>query len=87
MGLVYYTIFFAAFFDGKMEYVANKHSLRAVKKILKIYGQDTLGKESFQKLFSDKQFQQLQQPMWKIMTIGFSMGMKISVVFITGNGD
>ena len=86
MGLVYYTIFFAAFFDGKMEYVANKHSLRAVKKILKIYGQDTLGKESFQKLFSDKQFQQLQQPMWKIMTRGFSMGMKFQWYLLLATG-
>ena len=86
MGLVYYTIFFAAFFDGKMEYVANKHSLRAVKKILKIYGRDTLGKESFQKLFSDKQFQQLQQPMWKIMTRGFSMGMKFQWYLLLATG-
>ena len=86
MGLVYYTIFFAAFFDGKMEYVANKHSLRAVKKILKIYGQDTLGKESFQKLFSDKQFQQLQQPVWKIMTRGFSMGMKFQWYLLLATG-
>lgn len=74
--LVYYTIFFASFFDGKMEYMQHKRSLRAVRKILKIYGQDTLGKECFQKLFSDKRFSQLEQPMWKIMIKGFSMGMK-----------
>lgn len=75
-GLVYYTIFFAAFFDGKMEYVEHKKSLRAVKKVLKIYGQDTLGKECFQELFKNKQFSQLKQPMWKIMIKCFSMGMK-----------
>ena len=45
--MIYYTIFFATFFDGKMEYVEHKKSLRAVKKNLKIYGQDPLGEESF----------------------------------------
>lgn len=75
-GLIYYTVFFAAFFDGKMEYIKHKNSLRAVKKILKIYGQDALGKECFQELYSDKRFLQLQQPVWRIMIRGFSMGMK-----------
>ena len=86
MGLVYYTIFFAAFFDGKMEYTAKKNSLRAVRRILKIYGRDTLGRESFQKLFSDKHFLQLQQPVWKIMIRGFSMGMKFQRYFLLAMG-
>lgn len=86
MGLVYYTIFFAAFFDGKMEYTAKKNSLRAVRRILKIYGRDTLGRESFQKLFSDKRFLQLQQPVWKIMIRGFSMGMKFQRYFLLAMG-
>lgn len=37
-GLVQYTLFFAPFFDGKMEYIQHKNSLRAVRKVLKIYG-------------------------------------------------
>lgn len=86
MGLVYYTIFFAAFFDGKMEYTAKKNSLRAVRRILKTYGRDTLGRESFQKLFSDKCFLQLQQPVWKIMIRGFSMGMKFQRCFLLAMG-
>ena len=49
-GLVQYTLFFAPFFDGKMEYIQHKNSLRAVRKVLKIYGQDPLGKESFLEL-------------------------------------
>ena len=74
--LIYYTIFFATFFDGKMEYVEHKKSLRAVKKNLKIYGPDPLGEESFKELFKNKQFSQLKQPMWKFMIKCFSLGMK-----------
>lgn len=85
-GLIYYTIFFAAFFDGKMEYMEHKNSLRAVKRVLKIYGQDALGKECFQKLYSEKQFLQLQQRMWRIMIKGFSRGMKSQRYFLLAIG-
>ena len=42
-GLVEYTVFFASFFDAKKEYEQHGHSLRAIRKVLKIYGRDGMG--------------------------------------------
>ena len=75
-GLVQYTLFFAPFFDGKMEYIQHKNSLRAVRKVLKIYGQDPLGKESFLELSQARRMSELKQPLWKFIIRGFASGMK-----------
>ena len=53
-GLVQYTLFFASFFDGKMEYIKHKNSLWAVRKVLKRYGQEPLGRECFLELSKGK---------------------------------
>lgn len=74
--LVQYTLFFASFFDGKMEYIQHKNSLRAVRKVLKVYGQDPLGKESFLELSKEKKLPELKQPLWKIIIRGFALGMR-----------
>lgn len=75
-GLIQYTLFFASFFDGKMEYVEHKNSLRAVRKILKAYGQSVPGKECFKELVHDKKISELNLPLWEFIIRGFSFGMK-----------
>lgn len=76
MGLVYYTILFAAFFDGKMEYQRRK-SIWAIRKILRIYGRDPFGRECFMRLACEKKrVSQLNQKIWRIIIKGFSRGMK-----------
>ena len=76
MGLVYYTILFAAFFDGKMEYQRRK-SILAIRKILRIYGRDPFGRECFMRLVCEKKrVSQLDQKIWRIIIKGFSRGIK-----------
>ena len=75
-GLVQYTLFFAAFFDGKMEYIQHNNSLWAVRRVLKVYGQEPLGKESFLELSQKRKLSELKQPLWKIIIRGFALGMK-----------
>ena len=75
-GLVQYTLFFASFFDGKMEYIQHNNSLWAVRKVLKVYGQEPLGKESFLELSQKRKLSELKQPLWKIIIRGFALGMK-----------
>ena len=75
-GLIQYTLFFASFFDGKMEYTEHKNSLWAVRKVLKTYGQDSLGRECFQELSKEKKLSELKQPLWKFIIKGFAVGMK-----------
>lgn len=73
--LIWYTILFASFFDAKAEYQKGKPSVWRIRKILKLYGQDKLAKESFAKLAAEKR--NLQQGLWRIMVRGFSVGMKL----------
>ena len=76
-GLVQYTLLFAAFFDGKMEYQGHKKSLRAVRKVLKTYRQDPLGEKCFTELSArNSRLMELKHPLWRIMIRGFSLGMK-----------
>lgn len=71
-----YLIFFAAFFDAKMEYMQHKKSLRAIRKVLKKYGTNPVGKKVFHELADRKRPLKLKQKMWKIMIRSFSLGMK-----------
>ena len=75
--LVRYTIFFATFFDAKMEYVRHGRSLKAVRRTLKIYGKDQLADQSFSALAFEKDLERLRQRLWKIMIRGFSMAMRL----------
>lgn len=75
-GLIRYTLFFAAFFDAKAVYMQPKGSLRAVRKLLKGYGEHPLGKACFQELSRGAGFEGLKSPFWKIMLRGFSTGMR-----------
>ena len=73
--LIWYTIFFAAFFDSKMEYIQQKKSVFAIRKVLKAYDQDELGREAFRKLSDRKRKLQIRQAVWKITIRVFSFGM------------
>ena len=66
-GLIYYLLFFACFFDAKMEYVQNRHSLRAVVKLLKAYQTDPLVNVSSR--------------FWKIMIKGFCIAMRLHLYY------
>lgn len=84
--LVQDLIFFAAFFDAKMEYQAKKRSLRAVRKMLRAYGKETLGKETFHNLAFGKKNNRPSQLLWKIMMRGFSAGMVFHLYFLLAIG-
>ena len=74
--LIRYLIFFAAFFDGKMEYMQHRKSLWAVRKVLRKYGSNPIGKKVFTELSDRTRNLQLKQNLWKIMIRTFSTGMK-----------
>ena len=76
ISLTRYLIFFAAFFDAKMEYMQRKKRLRAIHKILKEYGDHPVGKKVFCELADRKRPLQIHQWMWKAMIRIFSFGMK-----------
>ncbi|WP_082427949.1 sugar transferase [Anaerobutyricum hallii] len=67
---------FAAFFDGKMEYMQHKKSLWAVRKVLKKYGSNPMGRKAFTELADRRKKLQITQKLWKIMIRTFSLGMK-----------
>mgnify|MGYP002518695365 CR=1 FL=1 len=75
--LVRYTIFFAAFFDAKMEYVRHGKSLKAVRQTLKRYGRDPLARQSFQAFAFEKGLKRPKQKMWSIMIRGFASAMRL----------
>lgn len=76
-GLIQYTVFFASFFDAKMEYQKRWKSIWMIWKIIRIYGNDSIGKDCFAKLACDRKcIPQLNQKIWRIVIKGFSRGMK-----------
>lgn len=76
-GLIQYTVFFASFFDAKMEYQKRWKSIWMIWKILRIYGNDSIGKDCFAKLACDRKcIPQLNQKIWRIVIKGFSREMK-----------
>lgn len=76
-GLIQYTIFFASFFDAKMEYQRRRKSLWRIWKTLRVYGKNPLGRECFAKLACDKKrIPYLKQKLWRIVIKGYSRGMK-----------
>lgn len=76
-GLIQYTVFFASFFDAKMEYQKRWKSVWIIWRVLRRYGKDPLGRECFTKLACDKKrIPYLKQRVWRILIKGFSRGMK-----------
>lgn len=80
-GFIYYLLFFACFFDAKMEYVQNRHSLRAVVRLLKEYQADQLVNESFIRLTHNFYTGQLSSRFWKIMIKGFCIAMRLHLYY------
>lgn len=75
--LVACTIFFAAFFDGKMNYVYGGKKISAVKRVLKEYGKRELAAVSFSELSRRGQRKGIPSLMWRIMIWGFALGMRL----------
>lgn len=75
--LVALTIFFAAFFDGKMNYVFGEKKLSAVKRVLKEYGKEKLASSYFAELSCGKRLKHISPLMWKVMIGGFALGMRL----------
>lgn len=74
-GLVANTIFFAVFFDGKMEYVHGKKSLAPVKKTLRRYRNHALARRYFGEFAGGRRLREIPSLAWKVMIWGFSMAM------------
>lgn len=70
-----YILFFAAFFDAKMEYTEHQNSLKAVKQLLEHYAKEPLGKECFRMLAFGRSYSDISSSFWKLMMRGFSVGM------------
>lgn len=85
-GLVEYTVFFASFFDAKKEYEQHGHSLRAIRKILKIYGRDAIGGDCFRRLSGEKRVSELEQKFWQVLIRGYSLGMRFRFYFLLALG-
>lgn len=85
-GIVRYTIFFAAFFDAKMEYTEHGRSLRSIWRTLRKYGHDPLAKRVFRDLMCGKDMKGLSSGAWKIMMRGFSLCMKLHMFLILSVG-
>lgn len=84
--LIAYIIFFASFFNAKMEYTEHKKSIWAVRKVLKRYGKDQLGRESFIRLMKAKKRSMPKQILWRIMIRCFSFGMTIKCYLLLAIG-
>lgn len=69
------TIFFAAFFDGKMNYEYGGKTLSAVKKVLKEYASYPLAKKYFSAFARGKLLKNISPFLWKGMVWGFAWGM------------
>lgn len=69
------TIFFAAFFDGKMNYEYGGKTLSAVKKVLREYASYPLAKKYFSLLARGKLLKNISPFLWKGMVWGFAWGM------------
>mgnify|MGYP004467181263 FL=1 len=74
--VICYIIFFATFFDAKMEYVTKRKSMRAVRKCLRNYGTHPLTSECFKELTDRRKTGTLSQWLWRWMLWGFSFGMQ-----------
>ncbi len=73
--LVACTIFFAAFFDGKMNYEYGGKTLSAVKKVLKEYASYPLAKKYFSELARGRLLKNISPFLWKGIIWGFAWGM------------
>lgn len=83
---IWYTLSFAAFFDSKMQYTQYKKRLRIIRKTLKNYRQDELGKEYFQKYSRRKNKTGPEQKMWRVFIKGFTLAMRCKCYLLLSVG-
>lgn len=69
------TIFFAAFFDGKMYYEHDGKTTGAIRRVLKQYGREKLAAKYFSKMAKGGQLKGLSPFMWRVMMWGFACAM------------
>lgn len=84
--LVAYTIFFGAFFDGKMNYEFKDRKIGAVKEVLKEYAKYPISKEQFKRLSRLKNSCNISSFMWRFMIRGFAIGMRFHLYTLLGLG-
>lgn len=84
--LVSCTIFFAAFFDGKMNYEYGNKKLSAVKKVLRGYGQEELAARCFVQLSKPNRLRAVTSLLWRVMIWGFACGMRFHCYTILSLG-
>ncbi len=84
--LIWYLIFFATFFDAKMEYEEHKKKLRFIWKTLRLYGKDEFARDCLCRLAADKKIWKLQDKKWVVMTKGFCIGMKMRLYLLLSIG-
>lgn len=74
--MVWYTLLFASFFDGKMEYQEHKKSIRAVRRLLKQYREAPCGAEAVQMAAKFRTAKHLQQKIWRYGLWMYALAMK-----------
>ena len=84
--LVAYTIFFGAFFDGKMNYEYKNKKVRAVKEVLSIYGSNSVSQEQFKRLSRLKSSCNISSVMWRFLIRGFAFAMRLHLYSLLGLG-
>lgn len=70
-----YILFFAVFFDAKMEYVEKQRSIRAIHSVLFRYMDNPIGKKAFRQLAKGVYGKQLHIGFWKSGMRIFAIGM------------
>lgn len=83
---IWYTLSFATFFDAKMQYEQYKKRLRVIRKTLKSYRQDELGKEYFQKYSRRKNKTGPEQKIWRVFMKGFALAMRFKCYLLLSIG-
>lgn len=85
--MIAYTLFFASFFNSKMEYTENKkRKVKAVRRVLKEYGTDSLAKKCYENLYKEKKANLPSQFLWRWMIRGFSFFMNKGCYFLLAIG-
>ena len=80
------TIFFAAFFDGKMEYAHAGRRMSSVKGVLKKYRKHPLAGRYFAKFASGRGLKEIPSLFWKLMIWGFSFAMYLKCYLLLAFG-
>lgn len=84
--LVAFTIFFAAFFDGKQEYVYKGRTIKVVSLILRKYAKNPLAHMYIVKIAEGMYIKEIPSFMWRVMIRGFAAAMRFRMYGLLGLG-